>query len=492
MAKRRIVKKIAPVAQLDLLSEIEKQRYTDEQKEFIEFSEDSSVILAATAGSGKTYSSVQRLKELLSRGVDPARIIFFSFTKAATEELQRRIGTKDVRITTIHAFCYSILASTGKFKDVVTFHDFIDWFKVKYKPGQYADDSTKQFYYDTISNLYEDSDRLSSNISAFKLQSADGIKCVVPDYLTEYNLFLREKKVRDFSDILVEVRDMLKEEKWLRMFRGKYDYIFIDEYQDTSTIQLQILLSLNAKYYYLIGDLNQSIYGYSGANCSKLEAMVKARRNTKNLSLSINFRSDKNIVENSNKFSSLKATANSNGDGFVDNKIMLKIDELVEILRLPQEVAVLVRTNDVIKKLEMQLLRRRVPIRYFNYITKTDLKNYRDGNVTDILKGKLVKLREAFGSDEQTIKFIEQHQDSNKHITSIHKSKGLEYDTCVVVNSISPELLMQNPNYTKLTPKQIKSISFNPDDEDDVESKNVHYVAVSRSKHKVYFMVYMP
>lgn len=491
MAKRRVIKKSQPISQLDLLTEIDKQSYTPEQKQFIDFSGEESVILAATAGAGKTYSCVQRLKELLLRGVDPKKIIFFSFTKAATEELQNRIGNKDIRITTIHAFCYSILASTGKYKEIATFYDFIDWFKTKYKPNQYADNESRQFYYDTISTLYEDADFLSSSISAFKLQMADGIKCPVPAYLNEYNLFLREKKSRDFSDMLIEVRNMLTEDRWLKMFRNKYDYVFVDEYQDTSTIQLQILLALNAKYYYLIGDRNQSIYGYSGANCRKLENMIKERRKTSELSLSINFRSDKNIVENSNKFSSLKAIANSKEAGYVDNNLILKLDDLIEVLKFPEQVAVLVRTNDVIKKLERQLLKRHVPIKYFNFITPTDVKNFRKGEVTEALKNKFSKVKEYFSSEEDLISFIEQHQNSNKFITTIHKSKGREFDTCVVVNSIAPELLEKNPNYSKLTAKQIASISFDPDDEDDVEPRNIHYVAVSRSKHKLYFMVYM-
>lgn len=851
MAKRRIVKK-PPVSQLDILSEIDKQSYTPEQKQFVEYQGEESVILAATAGAGKTYSCVQRLKELLVRGVDPKKIIFFSFTKAATEELQHRVGNKDIRITTIHAFCYNVLASTGKFKNIATFYDFIDWFKEKYKPNQYSDKDSKQFYYDTISSLYEEADYFSSAISAFKLQSADGIKSPIPQYLTEYNSFLREKKSRDFCDMLVEVRDMFKEDKWLKMFRNKYDYIFVDEYQDTSTIQLQILLALNAKYYYLIGDRNQcviegtkvhtengiknieelnvgdkvlsgkgsdnldykkitnifknkfagevvkiktksgkelittkehthfakyiinekelfftylmykkgfgfrigvtksyhnrssfenstrfgfmnrlngenaqkiwllevcdsekdskikeiqyslkyglptlvfknrgkdslatqeyineifdtidtnsgglrllkdkgfdfdiphhfpksidnklsdrniniclcadgrskksihkieiggmldedkekllniglkvqnngkntgwrirnqsnnfkdlieikdkflgvvngvenrnvllkkgnalnftkasyllrgmtiyvlndkkeieydiiesveienyngfiydinventhnfiannifthnSIYGYSGANCSILESMIKERRKTKELSLSVNFRSDQNIVENSNKFSSLKALANSKEKGYVDDKLILKLDDLVDILKSPEQIAILVRTNDVIKKLERQMLKKQVPMKYFNFITQTDIKNFRKGEVTDALKNKLSRVKDYFSSDEDLITFIEQNQNSNKFITTIHKSKGREFDTCVVVNSIAPELLEKNPNYNKLTKKQIESISFDPDDDFDVEPRNIHYVAVSRSKHKLYFMVYM-
>src|ERR1035438_5658295 len=98
------------IQQLDIFEEKKKDNFTEEQKRFIEHDiKGPSVILSATAGSGKTASAVQRMKYLLQKGVDPKRIIFFSFTKAATEELQHRIGNKDIKITTIHAFCMGFL-----------------------------------------------------------------------------------------------------------------------------------------------------------------------------------------------------------------------------------------------------------------------------------------------------------------------------------------------------------------------------------------------
>ena len=473
-----------------LLAVDDNKGYTEQQKAFINYTGESCVILASCAGAGKTYSCVQRLKELLKRGVDPSKIIFFSFTKAATEELQKRIGDSEIKITTIHAFCLGILAKVGKFKKIATFYDFIQWFQEKYKPKPSASAEEKDFYYDTIGTLYEEADFLSSAIAAFKLQSADGIKCMVPSYITEYGKFLRESKSRDFSDMLIEVRDLLREDKWLKMFRNQYEYIFVDEYQDTSTIQLQILLSLNAQYYYMIGDRNQSIYGYSGANCDKLESLLKERRpETVEMTLSVNFRSDQKIVENSNNYSSLKAVANSKEEGFVDDKVMAKIDELVEVLQFPEQVAVLVRTNDVIKKLELMMLKRKVPIKYFNYITPADIKNFHKGEVHSSLKNKLAKLKDYFDDDRDIIHFIERNKNSNKFITTIHKSKGREFDTCVVINSISPTLLQQNDIYDRLNNKQLEKISFDPDDEENIEPRNIHYVAVSRSKHKLYFMV---
>jgi superfamily I DNA/RNA helicase len=171
--------------------------------------------------------------------------------------------------------------------------------------------------------------------------------------------------------------------------------------------------------------------------------------------------------------------------------VILKIDDLIELLKTDDEVAVLVRTNSVIKKLECQLLKRKIPMSYFNFISPKDIENFKKGQVTDSLKNKLSQVREYYGSDENTIAFIERFKKMNKFVTTIHKSKGREFHTCVVVNSISPNLLEKNPNFHKLSKKQIAQISFDPDDDEDVEPRNIHYVAVSRSKHKLYFMIYM-
>ena len=390
-------------------------------------------------------------------------------------------------ITTVHAFSNSLLARMGKYKEIASFFEFMDWFKKENKPSSHADRETKEAYQELISNMYEDSEQISSAIGAFKLQSADNIKSAVPPFYYDYKNFLRVSKKRDFSDMLIEVRDLLRENKWLKMFRNNYDYIFIDEYQDTSTIQLQILLSLNAKYYYMIGDRNQSIYGYSGANCSKLESMLKNRRDVVEMSLSVNFRSDEAIVENSNKYSSLEAVANSTSSGSVNKKVMLRIEELIELLKQPGEVVILVRTNAIIRKLEKELLLNKVPIKYFNFINDSDIDSFKKGDINPYLRGKLNNFKNKFDTDAQLISFIEQHKKSKKFITTIHKSKGREFDECVVVNSIAPDVLQECNIYDKLGKKRLERVSFEDGNE---ESKNIHYVAVSRSKHKLHFMIY--
>lgn len=473
--------------QISLIDEIESQSNTDEQNTFIDYLGKKSVILAATAGSGKTYSCVHRLKSLLKRGVDPKRIIFFSFTKAATDELIKRIGNKDVKVTTIHAFCLSVLLRAGKKKDITSFFDFIDWYKTAYKPSNLSPKHDIEEFYNIISEMYETADLISGQISAFKLQQADGIKSKLPNYFLEYQRYQKERKSRDFADMLIEVYEMFKEDKWLNMWKGKYDYIFIDEYQDTSTIQLKTLLALNAKHYYMIGDRNQCIYSYAGSNCNKLLELLKERREVEEMTLSVNFRSDTSIVDNSNNYSGLKAKANSTQAGVVEYEIMTDIEQLKDILDSNEEVAVLVRTNKVIKQMEQDLLEMKYPMRYFNFITPKDIDHFKKRDVSPMLKRKLNSLSKKFGSEQALIDFIEANKDKSKFITSIHKSKGREFETCVVVNSIAPEVL--DDNGFVLPKKEFKKVSFEYGD-DDVEEKNIHYVAVSRAKHSLYFMLY--
>lgn len=477
-----------PANQITLLDQIEEQKYTDEQRDFIFLEKNISVILSAVAGSGKTFSCVERLKELLRRGVDPKRIIFFSFTNAAVDELKERIGNKDIKVTTIHKYCNYILRKAGKYKEITNFFDFVAWYQQNFKPSRYATEEEKKAFYEQVSEMYENHQLISGNISAYKLQKADGLKAKLPDFFFEYEKYQKEKRARDFSDMLIEVHELLKQNKWLKVFKDKYDYIFIDEFQDTSTIQLKVLLALNAKYYYMIGDRYQSIFLFSGVNYDNLVSLLESRRKVKQMTLTYNFRSGTAIVENENNYTNLKARPFHEFEGSVDQKIIFTIKELREILDNNEEVAILVRTNRVIKQMEELFLTQKYPMKYINFITPMDIKNYKEGNVHPVLKGKINKMLPHFDNSEDSLfGFIHDNSQSKKFITTIHKSKGLEFDTCVIVNSIAPEVLSEND--MELPPAVFKKVSFSYD-EKDRDEQNVHYVAVSRPKNKLYYMLY--
>lgn len=455
--------------------------YTTEQLEFIDYKGDDSIILSATAGSGKTHSCVGRLNKMIENGVDPKSIIFFSFTNDAVNELKSRIQ-HDVQITTIHSFTAKLLGKFGKFKKIVTFYDFINWYKEKKKPNLKDPKTIKDQYYQMLELFYEEGTLISAGFSAYKLQFADGIKLPKPNFYDDYDKFLRETKSRDFSDMLIDTEKLTRQKEYSDVIEGMFDHVFIDEYQDTSSLQLKILLRIKAKQYYLIGDENQSIYSFSGSNCELIENLLTKERTTMRLTLSKNFRSDKSIVEHANQFSKIKAIPNSEKDGSVHYKLI----DTYTFLRMvddDQPLTVLARSNKTIKELEKFCLQKKLKMRYFNFLSPTDIEHIKKNEINGSIKIRLDKVVTYFGSRDKLIQFIEENQESNKFITSIHKSKGREFPRCVIVNSIDPFLAKKH----KIDPK----FTYETKDGDiDQEEKNIHYVAVTRPKHEVYFMVF--
>lgn len=470
------------------MTETQTNTYTEEQLAFINADLKSNIILRAVAGSGKTFSAVERVRFLLSSGVDPSKILFFSYTKAAVEEFRSRLKNDSIKITTIHAFCQGMLAKMKKFKKVVEIYEFIGWYKEKNKPASSASSKVKSDYYELVNEMYENAQFISAEITAYKLQLAEGVKSKKPKFMDEYRKFTKETKSRDFSDMLIEIRDLLKENRWLVMFRNKYDYILIDEFQDTSSIQMDILLKLNAKYYTLIGDIGQSIFGYSGANAFKVMDMLKRRREVQELTLSVNFRSAKAIVENSNKYSTLQAVSTKDVEGLVQRRI-LKFEHFLAIFDKYDEIVLLCRTNRTIRDIEREMLLRKYPINYKNLFSQSEIDLIKSGKETVSTKMKVDSFMGAFEDKSQLLDFVEKNRDSKKHLTTIHKSKGLEFDACVVVNCFAPDILEYN-NIKDLSEEQIEKYSFDPEDEDDFEARNVFYVAITRPKTSLYFMAY--
>jgi superfamily I DNA/RNA helicase len=455
---------------------------TDEQIKFIDDKSDNSIILSATAGSGKTHSSVERLNRMIEDGVDPTKIIFFSFTNDAVNELKSRIK-HDVKITTIHSFTSSLLGKMGLFKPIVTFYEFTNWYKEKYKPHVKDPMKVKMEYARNVDRFYEEGNQISSTFSAYKLQNSDGIKIGKPQFYDEYVAFIKETKSRDFSDMLIDTERYSRDQKYKKYFENTYEYIFVDEYQDTSTLQMKILLAMKGKQYHLIGDKNQSIYGFSGANCEAIENLLMNSHKTIEMTLTKNFRSHKSIVENSNKYSSLTAIPHHEDDGYIHDKLISE-DDMYDKMRDGKPLAILARTNNVIKEIEKHCLKQKIKMRYFNYITPADIEKINEGKINPSLKKRLEAVAPYHGNTFGLIKFIESNSESDVFVTSIHKSKGREFPRCVIVNSIDPELLSE-------TEYDFEDYSFIRNDGDvDMEARNIHYVAVTRPKEELYFLVY--
>ena len=456
--------------------------YTEEQLAFINYNGTESLILSAIAGSGKTHCTVGRLNKLIESGTDPNRIIFFSFTNDAVNELRARIK-HDVKITTIHSYTSSLLGKMGLFKPIVTFYDFAAWYKEKYKPHTKTPVKLKVEYANTMEQFYEEGAQISATFSAYKLQNAEGIRVPKPKYYDAYAAFIKEKQVRDFSDMLIDTEKLSRKSENEKYFKNTYDYVFVDEYQDTSTMQMRILLKIEAKQYHLIGDKFQAIYGFSGANCDAIEHILKEKYPIKELTLTKNFRSHKSIVDHANNYSNLKGTPNTDLVGHVHKEIITE-EQLYDMMLDGKPLTILARTNYVVKEIEKYGLKNKLKMKYFNYISQTDIDHINKNNINPSIKKRLDAVVPYHRTTQNLLKFIEENNQSNVFVTTIHKSKGREFPRCVVVNSVDPDFFDENDDtlYDYSYKDEMGRI--------DEEARNVHYVAVTRPKEELYFLIY--
>jgi hypothetical protein len=228
---------------------------------------------------------------------------------------------------------------------------------------------------------------------------------------------------------------------------------------------------------------HNSIYGFSGANCSAIEALLAKDRKLNKMTLTKNFRSKKSIVENANKYSELKAIPSHMEDGYVHGNLITE-HLMYSMMQDGKPLTVLVRTNNIIKEIEKECFKKKIKMRYFNYLTPQDIKNIKDGKINPSMKKKIDAITPYYGNMYSLMNFIEEHSDSDVFVTSIHKSKGREFPRCIVINSIDPDLLLAEKY-------ELGDYTFVTDSGDiDEEAKNVHYVAVTRPKDELYFLVF--
>lgn len=452
--------------------------WTEEQKEFIQYKEHDSIILNAVAGSGKTQSCVGRLLYMLkTRKIKPSKILFFSYTNAAVNELKERLekySYAGVHVTTIHSFASSILAKRRKYKDLFSSPwEFAYWYK-KHGLDKNATKKEKIEFKKKVGDLFERPDLYIGEINKYKTYKSEGIKYRFPEFYKEYCLFLKKTRKRDFVDLLTDTLYELRKDK--TGLEGKWDYIFIDEYQDTSSIQLRILLELQAKQYHLIGDINQNIYQFNGCDPILIRNILKDSRNVIEMKLSKNFRSSPEIVDWANQYSSIEAVPHNDYKGFIDKKIYHNGD-LSNIALDDRYWTILCRTNKTCQKIEEDLLWDKAKFTYHNLFPQERIErilNKKDG------EGEIL-LASVFGTVDNGIKFLDSCKDAKSRVDTIHKSKGLEWDNVVVVNSFDPKILEESPYM--LTKKEQERLTFI----DDIEARNIHYVACTRAKKTLKF-----
>lgn len=266
-------------------------------------------LVIASAGTGKTSTIVARIAHLLNLGTKPENIMLLTFTnKAATEMIDRLNRFFDKKITskitagTFHAVSYTLLKKLGKnvvlkqpselktlLKSLVERRKFNHLSDVKPYGGAYL--------YDVYS-LYQNTQLDEDFYTYFCKNSADQAVYaeIYDDVLKEFEIEKEKFGYVDFNDLLIKMREILKSGADVR-----FDEILIDEYQDTNTLQGSLIDAFNTKSLFCVGDFDQSIYAFNGANIEIIGSFKQRFENAKIYALNVNYRSSSSILALANK-----------------------------------------------------------------------------------------------------------------------------------------------------------------------------------------------
>lgn len=281
---------------------------TDRQKEAIEHTDGPAAVLAGP-GSGKTFVTTQRIHRLItSQGVEPAQILVITFTKAAALEMQERFFRlmenvrPPVHFGTFHAVFYYILRQSAQYRGYTIITE-----TERRKLVRDIIHTHKRFWglqEEDIEALLAEMGRRKAGgnqeaLSIQKLSEEDFL------YLTEeYQSYLREFSKFDFDD-LVEVclRLLLEDGKVRKEWQTQFRYILVDEFQDISPKQYQIvkLLAAPENNLFIVGDDDQAIYGFRGATPDSMQRFFRDYGEAKRILLDVNFRCHEKVVEAAGK-----------------------------------------------------------------------------------------------------------------------------------------------------------------------------------------------
>ncbi len=369
-------------------------------------------LILAVPGAGKTTVLIHRTVNLiLEHKVRPDRILSITFSRASARDMKRRfeksfkdISSIPISFSTIHSFCFNLFREYAYMKNI--------------KFTLIEGDKSPVNKYNLIKQIYLDKNK--SHITEEKLESlinAIGyIKnmMILPDefvrdkkpgidkfedVFNEYENYKRKNNLIDFDDMLSITLNILNRNKYiLEKYRDKYDYIQLDEGQDTSKIQMEILkkIAFPKNNLFVVADDDQSIYGFRGSDPKGLLNFKEIFADGKIFFMEKNYRSSKNIVSVCNKFISSntlrydKTIATDND--FVEPINIVKVEKILDQYNYIKKdiedkdirkISILYRNNlssigliDFLEKNNIPFYMRDVKVRFFNHWLVQDIINF--------------------------------------------------------------------------------------------------------------------
>lgn len=364
----------------------------DRQCEAVKHTE-GPLLITAGAGSGKTKVLTCRIAHLLELGVAPYRILAITFTNKAAKEMKERVTNlvgaqaDSIWLSTFHSFCAKLLRF-----EVDGFHGYTRNFTIYDSSDQLVlvkdclkklnlDD--KQFMPRSVLGTISSAKNVLMDAKAFAAKASDFYEQKVADVYALYQEKLRENNAVDFDDLLFLAVRLLQEKEDVReKYQSRFQYILVDEYQDTNHSQYALTKILAARWRNIcvVGDADQSIYAWRGADIRNIIDFTRDYPDAASIKLEQNYRSTKTILHaanavidnNESRPKKTLWTENPAGNKIIHYQAQTEHDEADyiagviynrhEISHEPYgDMAILFRTNAQSRVLEEKLMRYAIP-----------------------------------------------------------------------------------------------------------------------------------
>ncbi len=398
LIKKFVLKKRESLAQLNYKIDYEKELNPSQLEAVCQ--KEGAILVIAGAGTGKTKTLTYRTARLIEDGTNPENILLLTFTKKASKEMLTRATLvldercEKVAGGTFHSFSNMILRKYAKLlglknnftiMDTADSEDVIQHLTTKLFPKKEKRFPKKN----TILEIYSKSVNKETPVKEIIekeyfnfLDVTDKIIEIHKAYVT----YKRENSILDYDDLLLYLKFLLTDNENIRKtLSNQYKYIMVDEYQDTNTLQADIVKLLASEHNNImaVGDDSQSIYAFRGANYKNILEFENIFPNTKVIKLEQNYRSSQNIlnltnaiiskatqgykkelfskIENYRKPSIVKAINSQMEAEFVCQKVLELLDEDVEL----GDICVLARNARMSYNLEIELSKYNIPYQKF-------------------------------------------------------------------------------------------------------------------------------